>query len=511
MDNTNSYLDFVISEIVNAYESEKNISTFIPTGLGVNMTIRRLLTKIEGKVLILFATNQQIKQFNHCTTDKKDSAKIVIVNDIIQPINTGDYDLVILFQLPEDALSHVQTNMNNTDVRTLSVLDRPSEILFNKKYNLYDNLFWGWVGHTGIIDVRLLNSLPAEKQITSSKRKPEMKNLKITIPGDVAGYKFVSKLFSTEERVYIGQPSKSQIKRIAEENEQKQIWMKMLLYWAEQDYKNSEVIDAQNDTIKELQTDSFIHKTIISNMGISQESLNSLFSKIESLKQEYKKSLISGNDDEIENISEEIQTRICELFTDILKDTDIPKEECEKEIIQLITPAIWNLLKQKSKDYLITALFTYKSMYNQPSFTSFDYSGVCLLLSTVVDIEMHERFRVKYIEYLKQRGIDKINWPDQLRLNDNKFTLGSIKYTIENNRPLATNFAVDILYGNSLERTEVKQKLSSIVAIVEYIRTAFRNPAAHRDGLYHTSAEKCFEYTLFIQKKLKELLEGMSI
>ncbi|MBR3599586.1 MAG: hypothetical protein IKL53_06880, partial [Lachnospiraceae bacterium] len=172
-----------------------------------------------------------------------------------------------------------------------------------------------------------------------------------------------------------------------------------------------------------------------------------------------------------------------------------------------------------------TAKYSYESMMKSEDKDKMDFSGVCLLITKVLDIEIARRLYEQYGEYL-DRNFSKDAWPksmlndDRTELLDSKdFTLGTVMYVVgcDANGSIKSTyvynkfkeFALEELYNSNLTVQEIEEQVKNIVKCVEKVRIDFRNPSAHRNSLNAISAEACMGYMIDTYKKLREILEDM--
>lgn len=261
-------------------------------------------------------------------------------------------------------------------------------------------------------------------------------------------------------------------------------------------------------------------------IGISNEDIASAVSKIGNCRMLFVNSNVIKSDAEREMLIKEFQDSVVEVMSDITFNvrTEINMNKYESLLIEDLTLDVWNKIDKKSQLYLKTAKLMFNMLINTE--VKFDYSGVCLEITKAVELEISKRFYGGYIEYLNkyyplQNCINE--WPtcalnkDKTKiLENNSFTLGSVKYfvSINSNGKVLDNkaykvfseYAKKMLYKNNISDTERSKKLLNCVIFTERVRSDFRNPAAHRNELSYTTAKECLDYVVEIQKKLKEIL-----
>ena len=192
----------------------------------------------------------------------------------------------------------------------------------------------------------------------------------------------------------------------------------------------------------------------------------------------------------------------------------------------------WEKLSEDSKNYLTTAKFTYSQMRSS---NIMDYSGVCLLVTKALELELSTRFRENFLDYLKDKDFDeyppallnkKYGRPREIKKTD--FTLGTAvhlfgfvpksqmknltKKTIaeyEKNHSITTDYTKQRLFKNfSDDEEKIRETLLKYGSYVEDIRVDYRNPAAHTNKLGIIDADECFRFVLDSEKVLREMLDS---
>lgn len=204
-------------------------------------------------------------------------------------------------------------------------------------------------------------------------------------------------------------------------------------------------------------------------------------------------------------------------------------DEKEKLLFSL-GESIWNKLDPISQNFLITAKVTYNNLVKMSDII--DYSGVCLLVTKAVEVEMKNRFYIKYREFLKERYPGKNGYkqyPTPLLNKYGKliqakhFTLGTVAYVlcysvddrlpkgkIENNHAKLMEFMSSCLMKGKSQQI-VEDHIQFIAEGVENIRKDYRNPSAHTNRLQSTNAQQCFDLVLDVEKLLREMLDLLDI
>ena len=156
-----------------------------------------------------------------------------------------------------------------------------------------------------------------------------------------------------------------------------------------------------------------------------------------------------------------------------------------------------------------------------------DYSGVCILLSKAVEVELNRRLHHDFKDYLQEIYGDNFEqWHTDMvedgrdgtkPLRESRFTLGTIPYLlglIKNKNldeyQLDHNKALLISFGKrklTVLDDEIESSFKNIARMVQRITQNYRNPAAHTNILSKYTAQECFDEIVDVQKVLIEILE----
>ena len=328
--------------------------------------------------------------------------------------------------------------------------------------------------------------------------------------------------------------------------------LKALLQADERDKKIEELEAKEKEYQKQLmekdiqliQQEQMIafQQDILNGFGIEPELIKESFEQIQKAREELKEDLES----DIESVSEialkKLQDKVAEIVSGLTQKTlsEGDQNYFEEYLISELTLDVWNKLDDKSKAFLITAKSNFESMIKMKDSESFDYSGVCLLVTKALEVETTKRFFLYYKDYLSQKYKSVSSWPYVLRqknrgqitdsvIADNEFTLGSvvsvvgykrdygsngtiIEYTIQHTgtKNEFLNYAQQVLFKTS-DRHKAETELEKDYKFIEKVRLDYRNPSAHRDRLTITSAKGCLDYVIDVQHMLKEMLSVMKI
>ena len=301
----------------------------------------------------------------------------------------------------------------------------------------------------------------------------------------------------------------------------------------------SNMNDTLNDTnetahdIKDtaIDTNETVHdiKEEIKQLSIQLEEIHKDYKKDQ---QETRRKLDNAlSDAEIDKIMSNHTNKCIKKIGTCIKETfgNYKFEEEEKELCNLLKKENWNKLENESKKFLITSKITYKSLNKLPD-DIMDYSGVCLLVTKALEVELTKRFCKWFLDYLKGKDYSEYHSSllntnnrtgDKYKIKPKNCTLGTITYILgfggsdNPNEEYEKNFSISIVYSKnrlfknfSANDEKIRKTLIKYGSYVDKIRLDYRNPAAHTGLLNQTKAEECFEYVLELQKVLKEMLES---
>ena len=240
-------------------------------------------------------------------------------------------------------------------------------------------------------------------------------------------------------------------------------------------------------------------------------------------------------------VSDEEIDRIVHVYSEACVDkivSEIDKKYSEKARIEEESKLIsalggaWDKLSEESKNYLVSAKVTYGYYSNV---NTLDYSGVCLLVTKALELEMSRRFYSDFTAFLKQGYED--SWKNHLdefpttlikvidghkRLKSAKdFTLGAVSFVLcynkdnrddeahqHNNEIQLIRFARNGLMDSSLTDQEIMDKLKFYGEAIDDITKRYRNKAAHTNQLKKVDADECFELVIDVEKLLKKILDS---
>lgn len=196
-----------------------------------------------------------------------------------------------------------------------------------------------------------------------------------------------------------------------------------------------------------------------------------------------------------------------------------------RKLITSIGEMAWNKLDDASKTFLVSAKIMYNHLILLDDQT--DYSGVCVLITKAIEVEMSKRFYARFLAYLDSTyKKDYSKYHTALLFNGNKplkpekFTMGSIAFAMcyiedkydsaaqkKQNRDRLIEYSKKKLFPGKSDE-DISKMLNEYAAAIEDIRNDYRNPSAHTDQLHQIDAERCFNLVLDVEKLLKKMLDS---
>ena len=244
-------------------------------------------------------------------------------------------------------------------------------------------------------------------------------------------------------------------------------------------------------------------------------------------------SLISRQIKKFDN--DEEKDRLISAFADlcaerIINETNSFKDDdsYNSEKIQLVNSlgnGAWSKLSEKSKTCLISSKLMFNNLNDMEGML--DYSGVCILITKALEVELYKRFYENFFNYLDEKynhnykkyptGLLYNNkWP----LNKDKFNLGTMAYILclkpenptyyqaKNNEEKLIEYCESDLF-NEDKTEEIEKLIKKFGEEIENIRKNYRNPSAHRDNITKDDADKCLKIVIFRKDNLlKEMLDS---
>lgn len=281
-------------------------------------------------------------------------------------------------------------------------------------------------------------------------------------------------------------------------------------------------IKSQLDTIEEqginIQTTLTEIKQQLVNLSIQINGYQSMIEK-------QIKTAIS--EDEIDRIIKGFADECAEIFveqTNNIKDEQEYAKEKTK-LILLFGDDAWNKLSEESKTFLISSKIMYSNFITINEII--DYSGICILITKALEVEMYNRFFKNFIKYLdKNYNENYSEYPTALLYKNktpifyDKFTMGNIPFVLqpyknrydtvkqkENNKRKLIEYCKSCIFSNYSDN-EIENLLNQYANSIEEIRIKYRNPSAHRNEIKRIDAKNCFDLLIDVEKLLKEMLDS---
>lgn len=291
-----------------------------------------------------------------------------------------------------------------------------------------------------------------------------------------------------------------------------------------------EVVDERTGKILEAIADST--KTLSAKIDNMTTILENLVHQINSYQALVQNQIdLAVTEEEIERIVQAYTNTCVDKIVDEIDSKYSTKTyEAEEEKLRVsLGEAAWNKLSEESQKFLVSAKVTYNYLINIKS--AIDYSGVCLLVTKALEVEMKKRFYTDYVAYLKntypgRRNYNKFpaallnQYGQPIRAKD--FTLGRVAFTLcakfgnnateqekDHDRDILIEFSKSALFiGKSDEK--ILDMLESYGEDIADITDEYRNKAAHTNELKRVNAELCFNLVLDVEKLLKRMLDSFA-
>ena len=219
-------------------------------------------------------------------------------------------------------------------------------------------------------------------------------------------------------------------------------------------------------------------------------------------------------------------------------DTNNASREYNTELQKLIHTFgqnTWEKMEDSSRSFLVSSKIAFNNLINIEN--NVDYSGVCLLVTKALEVEMSKRFGKNFIAYLKgkYRGkenyyqfptallntyYDENNTPHKKPIRPKDFTLGKLPYVMclfytngitdeqkENDRQKLIEYAKEKLFNEKTDE-EILEILKDFAEAIEEVKKDYRNPSAHTNQVKRIDAEECFNLVIDVEKLLKRILDS---
>lgn len=232
-----------------------------------------------------------------------------------------------------------------------------------------------------------------------------------------------------------------------------------------------------------------------------------------------------------EKFEEIMKSYVDECIDQIMKHSSDFKADQDYEIVEtkLIYKSIgeegWNKLCEKSKTFLITSKVMYNHLLDMEGIL--DYSGICVLVTKALEVELHRRFFTDFLDYLNNKyDYDYKQYPTTLLYRKRKplfsetFTMGNLAYVMcyeedkyarpdekVNNKAKLMEYCKKCLFSR-YDENEIEELLTKFASSIENIRENYRNPSAHTNEIKQVDAEECLNLVLDVEKLLKQMLDS---
>ena len=230
------------------------------------------------------------------------------------------------------------------------------------------------------------------------------------------------------------------------------------------------------------------------------------------------------SEEEREKIISEFTNKCVKKIRNSFEITNVDDYGIEKEnLIESLGEPAWNKLSEQSKTFLITAKITFHKINELEDII--DYSGVCLLVTKALEVELSKRFFKGFKKIFKDKPITEyhtslLDRKKNYVLKDNKCTLGTITYIFgqnedkvpkdeyDSNLLKVIDYSKNNYFKDLDDEKKVKEKIIYYGELVENIRVKYRNPAAHTKELKCPTAKECFNCILDAKQVLKIMLDS---
>ena len=295
-------------------------------------------------------------------------------------------------------------------------------------------------------------------------------------------------------------------------------------------YKKFDLVLEKLDQSIEIQeeTNENTHR-IESKVDKINQNLLLIKEDISSIQTETSKLLKTAKSLEKEEIFEWHMNKCKDNIINKMKNiNETEKYEIEKtELNRIFEDSAWNKLSDKSKTFLITS----KIMFNQFNKMEdiIDYSGICILVTKALEVEIKKRFFTNFLKYLdKNYHKDYSKYPTSLLyrnktpLFSNKFTMGKIAHILcyekryynsrqqYNNKEKLIEYCKSCIFS-TLNEKEIEDLLYYYAESIEKIKDKYRNRSAHTDKLKKKEAKQCLNLIIDVNKLLKKMLDSFDI
>lgn len=285
-----------------------------------------------------------------------------------------------------------------------------------------------------------------------------------------------------------------------------------------------EQLRKQNESLKEILKTVLETQQMVEDINSKINIITNNLTRIQSLSEKLIKS--AWSEEEIDRIiqvhTSECVESILEYHSDIKKDEDYDNEK--DKLIRNFGDT-WNKLSDESKNLLITSKFMFNKLEKIDE--NMDYSGICVLVTKALEVEIFDRFFKDFLNYLNERYHDNYSeyhtallFQYRKPLYPERFTMGNIAFVLcytenyndtseqkQNNKLKLLKYCKSCIFSRKTDE-EIEELLNSYASSIEDIRVRFRNPSAHRGYIKKTTAEECFKIVIDVERLLVKMLDS---
>ena len=324
-----------------------------------------------------------------------------------------------------------------------------------------------------------------------------------------------------------------EIEKLTEEFKQKEVQNQKEIKILNQ--QNKDILKKLDETNKQLEICMNILNELLTQGKTIEDKIDDIHLKINTISnqitdiQSTTERLIENaqSTEEIEKIIERYIDRCIDNIMNYYKNfTEDQIYKMEKtKLIYSIGDEGWNKMCEKSKTFLITSKVMYNHLITMEDII--DYSGICVLVTKALEVEIHKRFFTNFLDYLYIKyGTNygkyhtALLYQKRKPLLSEKFTMGNIAFVMcyyenrydtddqkMNNKLKLIEYCKEYIFSNYNE-DEIEELLTKYASSIEEIREKYRNPSAHTNEIKRVNAEECFNLVLDVEKLLKIMLDS---
>ena len=537
------------------------LSVAFPAGLGRSRVVARvaemLLNRYGKKILFVF-------QHTYNRNSYKEQIKEIYQDDDIETSTThtlwrrniDEYSAVMLFDLSADDRAELMKHFLGRNVRTISWFRGIPDT--EDQYSSGDNEQPGDIQTDqlllvmetkSILDVRDVHLADYDEtewlkeqinretgQTKSEKEKERKRSDKLR----ERKQKVTAEITSLKARGYANLPNDYRPGQVLGQQLYNDDLNRITTLEDENQKLKRQLEECRSEIAKKDDLLAFM-QSIMKAIGIPHDLMIKSFEQIQKARENLSADLQSEDNDVREKAVKQLQDRAAEIVEQLTRNTiTIENHQFYEDYLKrALSITVWQKMDARSRSYLITAKSNFETMNKMLDRETFDYSGVCLLMTKALEVEVAKRFFTYYSEYLTRKYRSVSNWPYVLRKQDHgfatdvlidekDFTLGSVVPTVGLRRIYASNNLASLDWGSRYSRKEfldyarnqlfenndyrfIEREIIRDCEFIERVRVDYRNPSAHRGALTIISAKKCFDYIIDIEHMLREMLEPMKL